>query len=105
MWFRVLGLLMVSLSFGVSMGANDVEQASKEELGCIKNLGKKRVEAIVAYRDKNELESVDELKRIKGIGEKTIENIKEGKKKKVCTSFTKPSAKEKKGRRKEIKAE
>ena len=100
----VLSVIFVSsLSFGMS--ATVVQVASKDKLGCIKGLGVKRIQAIVAYRKTHNLSSLDELLNVKGIGKKILNNIKEDKQKKVCTHFTPPREKKSESIKKDIKAE
>ena len=54
--------------------AIDINQASADELATLANIGAKKAQQIVAYRDiHGRFASVDELKGVKGIGEATIE--------------------------------
>ena len=95
----VLALLLSSL-FSCAMSADMVQSAQKEELGCIKGLGVKRVNAIVNYRKNHDLKSLEALLNIKGIGKTILKNIKEDKEKKVCTRFNQNKKKKKFGNRK-----
>jgi len=55
---KILLLLGVSATFLFS--AINVQTASKEELMCIKGIGEKKAQAIIEYRKKNKIKSVDE---------------------------------------------
>ncbi len=56
----------------------NINEATVKELAALPGIGKKKAEAIVAYRNENgEFNSVDDLKKVEGIGEKTLEKIKE----------------------------
>ncbi len=55
---KVLLLMGISASFLFS--AMDVQTASKKDLMCIKGIGEKKATAIIEYRKKNKLKSVDE---------------------------------------------
>ncbi|MBI4682265.1 MAG: helix-hairpin-helix domain-containing protein [Nitrospirae bacterium] len=56
----------------------DINKATVNELAKLPGIGKKKAEAIVAYRnEKGKFNSVDDLKKIDGIGAKTFEKIKE----------------------------
>lgn len=105
MFRKIVLALLISSSFSFAMSANMVQSAEKKKLGCIKGLGVKRVEAIVLYRKNNPIESLDELLNIKGIGKAILRNIKEDKKKKVCTRFNQEKKKKVENRKKDIKAE
>lgn len=100
--FIGLGLSSVLL---FSMSASMVQEASKEKLGCIKGLGVKRVEALVAYRKSDKIDSLEELLKIKGIGKATLKNIKNDVHKKVCTNLNKAVKKKVARKKKDIKAE
>lgn len=100
----VIGLVVIG-SFTWSMSANMVQTVSKNELGCIKGLGVKRVQAIENYRNNHQLEALDELLNIKGIGKVILANIKEDKQKKVCTNFDQVAKRKKEKKKKDIKAE
>ena len=87
------------------MSAVDVQSATKNTLGCIKGLGKKRVEALVSYRKTHTLNSLEELLEVKGIGKGILNNIKTDAHKKVCTNFTTEKKPTGRKRKKEISAE
>lgn len=58
-------------------GTVDINQATVQELAKLPGLGKKKAEAIVAYRnEKGNFSSVEELLKIDGIGKKTLEKIR-----------------------------
>ena len=105
MFCRVALSLMLMASFGFGMSASMVQTASKDELGCIKGLGKKRIEALMDYRKKEKINTLDELLNIKGIGKSTLNNIQNNVKKKVCTNFNLEKSEKKENRKKDIKAE
>jgi len=96
MFSKIILVLMLSLSFSWAMSANMVQTISKEELGCIKGLGIKRVNLIIGFRKTHKINSLDELLDIKGIGKATVRNIKEDREKKVCTNFNKSTGNKKK---------
>jgi competence protein ComEA len=59
-------------------GTIDLNAATVKELSALQGIGKKRAEAIVAYRAENgKFESVDEIKKIDGIGKKTFSKIRD----------------------------
>ena len=87
-----------------AMSVSTLQDAPKNQLGCIKGLGKKRVESIVSYRSTHTIDSLNELLNIRGIGKAILKNIKTDIKKKKCTTFNQEE-KEKKSRKKNIKAE
>lgn len=96
-------MLILSLSF--SMSASMVQTVEKEKLGCIKGLGIKRVHAIIAYRAKDRIDTLEELLNIKGIGKSTLQNIKNDRRKKVCTNMNPYVKKKVQRKKKNIKAE
>ena len=56
----------------------DLNTATVKDLSALPGIGKKRAQAIVAYRTENsKFESVDELRKIEGIGKKTFNKIRE----------------------------
>lgn len=83
--------IISSLSW--SMSVSMLQTISPEKLGCIEGLGEKRLQAIVQYRNKHQLKSLEELLNIKGIGKATLKNIREYKTKKKCTTFKQDSKK------------
>ena len=55
----------------------NINDASVKELAVLSGIGKKKAEAIIAYRNENgKFESVDDMKKVKGVGKKTFEKIK-----------------------------
>ncbi len=65
-----------SVSTNVAEKIN-INSASTKELSTIPGIGKKKAEAIIAYRTQNgSFSSIDDLKKVKGIGRKIIEKIK-----------------------------
>ena len=88
-----------------AMSADAVQRASKDELGCIKGLGVKRIESIIAYRKEHKIDTLEELLNIRGIGKIILNNIKTDTQKKVCTSFSEPKNNNNKNRKKDINAE
>ena len=104
--FRKVTMELILLSmFAYSMSVSMVQSTSKEKLGCIKGLGEKRIESIVGYRTTHTLHSLDDLLNVKGIGKGILKNIKEDKKKKVCTSFNLEKKRKIEHKKKDIKAE
>jgi len=101
---KIVLALFIASSLAFAMSVSIVQTVSKNKLGCIKGLGVKRVNAIVAYRKSHNLNSLEELLNVKGIGKAILRNIKEDKEKKVCTRFDKEDVK-KENKKKEISAE
>jgi predicted nucleic acid-binding OB-fold protein len=104
MFRKIVLLLMLGVSSAFSMSVTELQNISKDELGCIKSLGVKRVESIVLYRSTHTLNSLDDLLNIKGIGKAVLKNIREDREKKVCTSFSN-GMKKRENKKKKIKAE
>lgn len=75
-----LSLILSGFVFAEGKDANeklDINQATVVELAKLPGLGKKKAEAIVAYRNqKGNFSSVEDLIKIEGIGKKTLEKIK-----------------------------
>jgi competence protein ComEA len=82
----IRGLTLISiLTLGLfAMSATQLQTIDRDTLGCIKGIGEKRLNAIITYREKHQVTSLDELLEISGIGKKTIENIRNDVKKKSC---------------------
>ncbi len=54
----------------------DLNAATVKELSALPGVGKKKAEAIVAYRTENgKFESIDEIRKVDGIGKKTFSKI------------------------------
>lgn len=65
-------VLMFSV-FALSSEPVDVNTADVETLSTLKNVGKKKAQAIVTYRESNgKFSSVDDLVKVKGIGNDTL---------------------------------
>lgn len=75
------GLLVGSMAFAdnnTGQGAVDLNTATVKELSALPGIGKKRAQAIIAYRtEHSKFESVEELGKIEGIGKKTFDKIRE----------------------------
>ena len=78
-------LFIVALSSSFLFSAINLQTASKNELMCIKGIGKKKAEAIIQYRKSNKLKSADDLLKIKGFGKTLVEKVKKGEKTKKCS--------------------
>ena len=87
-------MVVITSSVSWTMGVKMVQTVPKKELGCIKGLGIKRINALLDYRKKHQLKSLEELLNIKGIGKGILKNIKDDVKKKVCTQFNEPKNRE-----------
>ena len=79
-------LLSIILLSALAIASVDINTASVKELTTLKGVGKKKAEAIVAYRETHCFKNFDELTKVKGIGKKILEKnrseIKVGKCKK-----------------------
>jgi competence protein ComEA len=64
------------LSVSFLFASMDLNSASKKELMSIKGIGAKKADLIIQHRQKNKINSVDDLSAIKGFGPKLIKKIK-----------------------------
>lgn len=55
----------------------NINNASKEELMSLPNIGDKRADSILEYRESNKFETVEDLKNVNGIGEKFYQSLKD----------------------------
>ena len=55
----------------------NINLASKEELMTLPNIGEKRAEAIIEYRQTNKFNKIEDIKNVTGIGEKYYEALKD----------------------------
>ena len=70
---KFLSIILLST---LAFASVDINTASVKELTTLKGIGKKKAEAIVAYRKTHCFESVGELTKVKGIGKKIVEKNK-----------------------------
>ena len=87
MFKNIIFIVVITSSVSWTMGVKMVKIVPKKELGCIKGLGVKRINALLDYRKTHQLKSLEELLNVKGIGKGILRNIKNDVKKKVCTQF------------------
>ncbi|CAA6822861.1 MAG: Transcription initiation factor IIF beta subunit [uncultured Sulfurovum sp.] len=73
--------MAISLSL---LSALNVQNASKDELMCIKGIGEKKANAIMKYRKSNKLKSADDLLELKGFGKVLVKNIEKDIKSVAC---------------------
>lgn len=60
-----------------SSGLININTASKEELMTLPNIGEKRADAIIEYRNASRFENIEDIKNVKGIGNKFFEALKD----------------------------
>lgn len=60
-----------------SSGLININTASKEELMTLPNIGEKRADAIIEYRNASRFEKIEDIKNVKGIGDKFFEALKD----------------------------
>ena len=78
---KILFMLVVTLSF---LSALNVQNASKDELMCIKGIGEKKATAIMKYRKSHKLKSAQDLLEIKGFGKVLVKNVEKNIKSVAC---------------------
>ncbi len=77
----VVSFMMNGVSFAGKSNDNqnpvNINQATVKELSSLPGIGKKRAEAIIAYREKNgKFSTIEDIKKVEGIGKDTLERIK-----------------------------
>ena len=55
----------------------DINKADKSELMTLPNIGEKRADAIIEYRQKNKFNKIEDIKNVSGIGDKYFEAMKD----------------------------
>ncbi|MDU7163501.1 MAG: helix-hairpin-helix domain-containing protein [Anaerococcus vaginalis] len=55
----------------------NINTADKAQLMNLPNIGEKRAEAIIEYREKNRFNKIDDIKNVSGIGDKYFEAMKD----------------------------
>ncbi|WP_276877280.1 helix-hairpin-helix domain-containing protein [Anaerococcus hydrogenalis] len=55
----------------------NINNADKNSLMTLPNIGEKRAEAIIEYRQKNKFNKIDDIKNVSGIGDKYFEAMKD----------------------------
>lgn len=55
----------------------NINKASKEELMSLPNIGDKRADSIIEYRETNKFENIEDIKNVNGIGEKFYQSLKD----------------------------
>lgn len=69
-------LLSIILLSTLAFASVNINNASVKELTTLKGIGKKKAEAIIAYRKIYCFKSADELTKVKGIGKKLLQKNK-----------------------------
>jgi len=81
-------IMMLAVSFmvsGISIAGKtsdnknpvNINEATAKELSALPGIGKRKAEAIIAYREKNgKFSTVDDIKKVEGIGKDTLEKIR-----------------------------
>jgi competence protein ComEA len=82
-WAMVLGLVLLRpgvaearRSITQYTGVVNLNEASQEELDRLPGVGGKAAERILAHRQKQPFQRIEELVRVKGFGKKTFEKLK-----------------------------
>ncbi len=73
----VVSVKSASASADILSGKVNINTAGIDQLSTLYNIGPKRAEAIIEYREKKLFKSTLEIKNVVGIGEKTYEKIKD----------------------------
>ena len=55
----------------------NINKASKEELMSLPNIGDKRADSILEYRESNKFETIEDIKNVNGIGDKFYQSLKD----------------------------
>lgn len=55
----------------------NINKANKEELMTLPNIGEKRANAIIEYRENSPFEKIEDIKNVTGIGEKFYQSLKD----------------------------
>ncbi|WP_099320706.1 helix-hairpin-helix domain-containing protein [Anaerococcus sp. Marseille-P3625] len=55
----------------------NINKASKEELMTLPNIGEKRAEAIIEYRENTPFKKIEDIKNVTGIGEKFYQSLRD----------------------------
>lgn len=72
-----IGIIMISISIAGDIPQVSINQATAEELTVLPGIGKKKAEAIVAYREKNgKFGNIEDIEKVDGIGKDTLEKIR-----------------------------